>query len=231
MRIAVCDSKESDINATKRLLYEYGNSRRLEFTVFEFLSGKNLLASRENFDIIILDYMLSDINGLETAKRLRQRNPFCTIIFLTSYTGFIFDSFKVNPYRFLLKPLDKTSLFLALDDYFANSKTTLWVKEGTDTFCLKTGDIFYLEANNKKCTINLRSRKINCNKTMAAVYDVLPKNNFCKINRAFIVNLNYISGYNKDSLRLSNGEILHISRSFSSSFKTEYRTFSQPKVI
>lgn len=43
----------------------------------------------------------------------------------------------------------------------------------------------------------------------------MPRNHFYKINRAFIVNFNYISRYNSDEIIFSNGEHVHISRKVS----------------
>jgi len=66
---------------------------------------------------------------------------------------------------------------------------------------------------------------------MARVYGTLPKNQFCKINRAYVVNFNYISAYNSDIIRLANGKDLHVSRNYYKSFKKEYKFFANPQVI
>ena len=58
-----------------------------------------------------------------------------------------------------------------------------------------------------------------------------PKNHFCKINRAFVVNFNYISAYSSDSICLNNGEILPLSRNYCKSFKEEYLSYANPCVL
>ena len=228
MRIALCDADDNAIKATKRILYEYANFRGIELLAEEYSSGTRLILNGVKYPIIILDYNLRGLNGLETARLIRKSNPDCAIIFLSSYTGFIFDSFEVSPYRFLLKPLDKGLLFSALDDFFEaqNNNRPLMIKDGGDIFCLNTNDIFYLEADNKNCFISLRNKKIRCRKTMARVYEELPHQHFGKINRAYVVNFNYISGYNSDAVTLRNGERLHVGRSYFKSFREEYSEFS-----
>ncbi|MGN0493655.1 MAG: LytR/AlgR family response regulator transcription factor, partial [Acutalibacteraceae bacterium] len=209
------------------------NLRGIELLVEEYCSGAGLLLNASEYPLFILDYNLRGINGLETAKILRKKSPSCAIIFLSAYTGFVFDSFEVNPHRFLLKPLNKDILFSALDDYFkaCSENRPLWVKDGYDTFCLNTGEILYLEADNKNCFISLRDKKIRCHKTMAQVYGALPKRSFGKINRAYVVNFNYISSYSSDNVMLRNGERLHVGRSFFKSFKEEYKSFSGAKEL
>lgn len=233
MRIALCDGNAASLKNTKKIIYEYANLRGIELLAEEYCSGSKLLENAEEYTLIILDYKLRDINGLETARRLRKKNPACAIIFLSAYTGFILDSFEVAPYRFLLKPLNRDILFAALDDFFkGNSENRpLWVKDGVDTFCLNTGEIIYLEADNKNCYISLRDKKIRCHKTMARVYGALPKRNFGRINRAYVVNFNYISSYSSENVILRNGERLHVGRSYFKSFREEYKSFSGAKVL
>ncbi len=233
MRIALCDGNMTTIGKTKQMIYEYANFRHIELLVEEYGSGAGLLASGIKYPLIILDYEIRDINGLETARLLRKSGASCTIIFLSAYTGFILESFQVKPYRFLLKPLDRRILFAALDDFFKErtDDRPIWIKDGDNTFCLNTNDIYYLEAANKNCFVILRNKKIRCHKTMARLYGVLPENHFGKINRAYVVNFNYIAGYSSDSVTLHSGERLHISRSYSKSFKEKYRDFSKPREL
>ena len=106
MRIALCDADTSAIKTTKRIIYEYANLHGIELLVEEYASGNELLINKIKYQLIIHDYNTNDLNGLETARILRDNNPSCTKIFLSSYNGFIIESFKVNPYRFFFKPLD-----------------------------------------------------------------------------------------------------------------------------
>lgn len=233
MRIAICDSDTECIKKHKQMIYKYANIHRLEILVEEFYSGIELLASHKSYALVILDYCTNALNGLETAVLLRKSDNSCAIVFLSAYTGFIFDSFKVRPYRFLVKPINESILFELLNDFFEarDGYRPLWVKDGDNTVCLSADDIFYLEADNKHCIIGLKSKKIHCRKTMAHVYEELPKDRFCKINRAYIINFKYVSGYNSDEIRLDNGTGLHVSRNYYKSFKSEFRSFAEPQEL
>lgn len=233
MRIAICDADDSSSDDIKRLIYEYANLRGIEPVVSVYDSGRRLLADAPKYPLVMLGSGSIDLDGLETARLLREKNSLCAIIFLSACTGFILDTFKVRPYRFLLKPVNKKAFFAALDDFFGDCSRIkpLWIKDGAETFCLNAGEIFYLEADNKNCLIALRESKIRCHKTMARVYDALPAGCFCKINRAYIVNLNHISAYNSESVRLLNGERLHVSRGYFKSFKAQYRDFLSPEEL
>ena len=119
MRIAICDDDVQLICLLKQLIYRYANEHRYDFVVEEFYSGESLLNSSLVFDIIFLDYKMNILNGLDTAKQLRKRNTSNVIVFVTSYTHFVLDAFKVNAFRFLVKPITEKKIWETLDDYFS----------------------------------------------------------------------------------------------------------------
>jgi DNA-binding LytR/AlgR family response regulator len=233
MRIAICDDEKVFRDDLKQAIYTYSNVHRLELVVDEYLCGENLLDSKQEYEIIFLDFKMGGINGLETARILRKRNINCTIIFLTSYSYFIYESFEVSTFRFFKKPLDSEKLFKALDKYFESfgNDYPLLIKVGHDTILIKTNSILFLEADNKKCYINLAGEKLHCAKTMGSVANLIPKSIFCKVHKAFIVNFNYISNYDKEYIHIMNGERVPVSRKYISSFKEAYRIYAKGRSL
>ncbi len=234
MRIAICDGSTEDIKKLKIALYSYSNLQRMDFLVDCYDSGEELIQSSERYRLIFLEYHLPGIDGFQTAKELRKKFLDSSIVFLcSSLSDFIWRVFEVNPYRFIQKPWDQTDLFSTLNAFFKRPdiRRPLWIKSGDDTVCTDTGDILYLEADNKHCLIGLKDRKIRCGKTMAAVYELLPKHYFGKINRAYIVNFTCIRSYNKERVQLKNGEDLHITRTYYRSFQGKYRAFADPVIL
>ncbi len=233
MRLAICDG---DLNFTSRIktrVYSYAEDRELDIVVDCFTSGEQLLTAIQYYNIICLGYNLSGINGMETAERLRSRQITSEIIFISEHADFIFEAFKVSAFRFLLKSNWEGEIASVLDDCIlaSSSHRTLLVKCGTDEISVNTEDIYYLEADNKHCLIHLKKEVLSCNQTMARVYSFLPKNYFSKTNRAYVVNLDYISRYNPETIIMKNGKSLHPSRNYYKSFREEYRRFLMPYVV
>jgi len=233
MRIAVCDDERRFLDGLKDAVYTYSNMHRLEVAIDEYMCGEDLLNSSVNYDIVLLDYQMSGIDGLETARVLRRKNINCTIIFVTSFPQFVYESFEVSTFRFFEKPVNPEKLHKALDDYFElfGNNYPLLLKVNRDTVCVQTNDIVYLEADNKKCFIHLVDKQLHCSKTMAAVSKLVPQNIFYKVNKAFIVNFNYISSYDREYIYFKNDERVHVSRKYLSSFKEAYRKFAKGRAV
>lgn len=232
MKIAICEKDKIFLTKFKNELYRYAEARRLDMVVDCYLYGEEMLRTKINYNIVFLGYCLAGENGLEIAKKMRLTNDFTAVIFISEYTEFVFETFKVRPYRFLVPPVNAEELYAVLDEFFEEYARTcpMWVKCGEDTVSLNTGDIVYLEADNKHCRIHLCKEELRCNRTMARVNSVLPQGCFGKINRAYIVNFNHIKKYNSEKVLLTGGYMLHISRNYLKSFKAEYRSFLNPQI-
>lgn len=118
MKIAVCDDEEIFSMKLKKYLEQYYNSIDLIIDVFK--SGEDFIRKikslTDRYDIVFLDIEMSPIDGIETAKKLRENNKDVIIIFLTSHGEFATDGYEVDAFRFLIKPVQEVKLKRALQD-------------------------------------------------------------------------------------------------------------------
>jgi DNA-binding LytR/AlgR family response regulator len=224
---ALCDDDKYITEEIKKLLLEYAKDNRITIDIDEFESGEELLNSEKNYDIIVLDYQLGSTNGLTVAKELRKRNVLSSIIFLTSYPNFMIDAFEVNTFRFLLKPIDKSKFFKAIDDYIkiVDANYPITIIQNKELKKINSNEICYIEADGKYSNIHLSDKIMHCSKTLAGVTKLLPAYCFVKTHRAFVVNLHYIKSYSSDTVYLSNGESAFLSKNYQKSFQTSYMNF------
>lgn len=233
MFAALCDDDKYVTEEVKKLILEHAKENRLTVDIDEFESGEELLNSEKNYDIIVLDYQLGSTDGLTVARELRKRNVLSCIIFLTSYPHFMIDAFEVNTFRFLLKPIDKSRFFKALDDYVrivdANYPITLLQNKKLEK--INSNEICFIEADGKYSNIHLKDTIMHCSKTLSGVAKLLPKYCFVKTHRAFVVNLHYIQSYSSDTVYLSNGESAYLSKNYQKSFQTSYMNFLEKNYV
>ena len=77
-----------------------------------FTKPKEALKWLENnsADIALLDIDMPEMNGLELAAKIKELSPDTSIIFLTGYSHFAADAFKLHASGYLLKPIDRKEL-------------------------------------------------------------------------------------------------------------------------
>lgn len=114
IRIAICDDLKSDRSILKKRLERFEKENDMSFLIDEYSSGKDFLKSFANqYDIVILDVEIEDINGVAVAKQIRERDLNVKIIFSTQYRQYAYDGFSVDPEGYILK-LESYELFAKL---------------------------------------------------------------------------------------------------------------------
>ena len=188
MQIAICDDEKSFRNDLKEVLIEYKTKKRVHIDIYEFEDGNSLLNSNVIFDVVFIDFQMPELNGLETARILRLKNCICSIIFITSYPQFVFDSFEVQPFRFFAKPLDSTKVKLAMDSYLKHQKqlNPIVIIEDGEQKTIKSEHIVYLEGDGKYCLIRTTEDIYKSSKQS-------PRCKNCYQNIVFTVYINHMS--------------------------------------
>ena len=234
VQIAICDDEAPMRKYIRNCLGEYSVRRDVDIECIEYNSGDALFNDKTRHNIILLDYQLDSTgeqNGLTVAKRLRKSGVDTPIIFLTNHPKMVFSSFEVNTFRFLVKPLEISKLFKALDDYLKSIEidTTLTITQNREAFFLSTKQITFVEGDGKYCIIHLNSKpeEMECHETLAQVEERLPRQYFFRCHRSIVVNLRYISSYTNDGVTLRNKKWIPISRSKNDSFKDAYIEYSK----
>jgi len=65
-------------------------------------------------DLVFLDVQMPGLTGFEVARKLADREPPVTVIFVTAYDQHAIQAFEVNAVDYLLKPVDTGRLEQAL---------------------------------------------------------------------------------------------------------------------
>ncbi|SDM93546.1 transcriptional regulator, LytTR family [Fictibacillus solisalsi] len=114
-----------------------------------------------------------------------------------------------------------TAIFPAL----TSGKTVVTVKSEDGWIPIPFSDIFYLEAKDRK-TYVVGEKHTGSHKDTLNEFDfLLPKDNFVRCHRSFIVNVHHILEIYPDShstflLKMKNGEQVPVSQSYASYFRT-----------
>jgi DNA-binding LytR/AlgR family response regulator len=224
IRVAICDDSEFMRKETDKALFDYCMEKDVDYTAKQFESGESLLKEVTDFDLIFLDYQFENKgkDGMSIARDIRKINAEVTIIFLSSYTSIVYDTFEVAAFRFLVKPIDKEKLYSAMDDYYnsLNSENTLAIKAEGINHYLKESQISYVEGNGKKSIIHCINKDdaIECNETLSAIEERVSPKLFFRCHKSFLVNMKYIDSFSHTDVILQDGESVMISRQ-------KYKTF------
>ena len=229
MRIAVFDENPYNSAYLKQLIYIYSNYKKIELVVDVFSDIERFLSTKREYILYFISFETK--NGTFAAQHLCKQNKEASVIITAKDSRLAVEAFKINAYNFIQLPFKKTLVYEILNDFFkAYQCEALLINDGFENIYINIKDIIYLEADNKHCILHLKNQTVYCNKTMARVFDVLPKEYFLKTSRAFVVNTMHVSRFNSEHILLANGETLYPSRHFYQTFKCDFLRTTNPKI-
>lgn len=170
------------------------------FKAFEVLEENKV-------DLMFVDINMPDLNGLEFVKSLKEKP---LLIFTTAYSEYAIEGFKVDALDYLLKPFSfeefSKAANKARDQFQLMSKANvvgeklesnddyLFIKSEYKTVRINLKDIVYVEGMKEYVRIHLSAQKpVMTLLSMKAVEERLPTNQFMRVHRSFIVNLEKIT--------------------------------------
>lgn len=180
-------------------------------------------------DIAILDIQLPGDSGIQFAAMLNQNAPFCQILYLSSFIDYAVDVYTTTHTWFITKNRIDQMLPHALQQALTNLKNT---QSASLCVVLKNGErmipqasILYLERDKRLTHIVLPEEKIDCSASLTDLWKQLDQTIFVRCHNSYLVNLHYISYFQRTELELSNGEILPVSRRYHADLQNQFGDF------
>ena len=225
MKIAICENEKIFSEDNRKKCNEYIEDRKIQGEIFEFSSGEEFLACKDEFDILLLDIEMSEITGIEVKKTLEERKSKTGIIFLTSHSEYMSDAFGKYVYKFLSKPVSKDELFKTLDRITKEILCDFYIAlENEKRPFLSGKSIIYIEAEDKYSIVKTMDEHFLIRKTLKEWEEELKGFDFFRANKSFIVNMAYIKKIGLE-LILEDGKNIILGRKNEKIFRDNYNIY------
>ncbi|MDV6169736.1 response regulator transcription factor [Flavobacterium sp. DG1-102-2] len=172
-------------------------------------SPEKLLAEWEgmDFDLLITDIEMPGINGLQVADAIKGK----AIIFTTAYKNFAVDAFDKDAIDYVVKPIKPERLKHAIEKVSAHmAKAEAPVKQiqlNTDKgkALISAAKIFAavtsnIDSRDKILFLNDGVKITVKNSSFEKLLELLPENEFSRINKKAIIALKHVQFYSHDEI-------------------------------
>ena len=130
----------------------------------QFSSGEEVLQYDGQIDILFLDIQMKGIDGMETESNLRERRFRGFLIFITILGEMVFQSFEVQAYDYLVKPIDEKQLEKTMDRVIVSmqnaKEANLLVQKGYESRIISLEEIVFCEIIHRKIYLHLDSSEV-----------------------------------------------------------------------
>lgn len=195
-----------------------------------FSSGETFLDQFQpgEFSLIFLDIYLGSVSGMDIARTIRQHDPHCLLVFVTTSSAHAAESYQVRAFHYLLKPYTKEQFLevMALFDHHLHQARYIQVKEGRHSFRILLCDIIYADVDRHYIQIHTVNGMSRCRMTFQEFHHLLSgDSHFLTACRNVLVNMDYIAVMEKHDFLLKNGTLIPIQRALLSQARETFSNY------
>jgi len=249
----IVDDEEFARSSLYFLLQENCENIHISGIAKSVAEARQLLSSNK-IDLIFLDIAMPGENGFDLIPQAQLGKSH--VIFTTAYDQYALRAIKANALDYLLKPIDidelklaveKAGKYIALDKKEHNRNESLQnlaihlserneirkisLPNGQGYSLINIDDIIHIEADSNYSIFHLANKEtITVSKVLKEYEEILPEQQFVRIHKSSIVNLNYLKEYNSKNgmeVILKNGEKIAVSRRRASDFAEKVKSYTR----
>lgn len=213
LSIAVCDDAQEDLAAVEGMLGKV-NWIKLDLDVFTNAADLlNTIRLEGGYDLYILDVVMPKMDGIELAAAIREQDSHALIIFLSAHKEYVLSALDCIIFQYLIKPVSKkriTEVLLKAEKHLQRNRQLFQFRFNKVQYSIPYCKIYYFYKVSRKVYIYAEDGIAECNMRMQDILNTVKNSVFVRINRSYIINLQYVEEMRKGKVRVA-GTLLTIS--------------------
>lgn len=218
LRIAICDDEDLQIELLTKYVRNWEKLNHQKVVIESYHNGSEFhftWSGDDSFDILLLDIEMPNLNGIELARKIREKDENLQIIFITGVADFIGEGYDLQAVNYLLKPIKEEKLYDCLDTAvrkLPNEEQWLVIEQEDEIIRLNQSEILYIEAFSHTIDIHTKNGKYTIRKSISAIEKELVASLFVRCHRSYLISLLHIDKILKDEILLDGGDSVPLSR-------------------
>ena len=215
-KVAICDDSDVDRQYIMNLVERWAVGTGHVVHIDTFISAENFLfhyTEESDYDILLLDVEMGEMDGVTMAKHLRKNNDTVQIVFITGYSDYIAEGYEVAALHYLIKPIKEEKLYSVLEratEKISKNERVMYLEIGGEVVRVPIYQIRYADVFRNYVTIHALS-DVTVKMTLGDLEKQLDER-FYRVGRSAIINLTQISRVTKTEIRLIDGTVIPLPR-------------------
>ena len=228
-KIAICDDSSDDIEKLTQALYKYDPM----FELFSYTSGINLMQDlmdkQLDADILFLDIYMPELDGIQTAQKIRSVKKDLKIVFLTNSKDHYPQAYELFAFNYLIKPVKQEQLFKVLQRAIEELSRVhiykLSIQYKGTSHNVDYREIQYIESQNRLLLFYLSDHTVlRCYGKLDEIEYELPNQYFLRCHQSLMVNLYHVTEMGEKYFRIGKS-IISISKKYWKDVKDRYYVY------
>ena len=217
MVIGICDDENVIRDKIEKICINETKKYCEDVVIQKYSDGREVL--EKDFDILILDIEMEDVDGIVVKNYFQKRKKDTIIIFVTSHNEMMSQAFGVNVMGFVAKSYLDNQLQVMLDGAMKRVMNTVSI-EGVDS-----RKVCYIQAEHIYNILHLENEtEVSVRCSSADLEKMLEGVGFIRVHRTYIINMAYVD-HIKDKTVLVNKREIPASARLKSRLRKEYSRY------
>lgn len=217
MVIGICDDENVIRDKIEKICINETKKYCEDVVIQKYSDGREVL--EKDFDILILDIEMEDVDGIVVKNYFQKRKKNTIIIFVTSHNELMSQAFGVNVMGFVTKSYLDNQLQVMLDNAMKRVMNTVSI-EGVDS-----RKVCYIQAEHVYNILHLENEtEVSVRCSSADLEKMLEVVGFIRVHRTYIINMAYVD-HIKDKTVLVNKKEIPVSARLKSRLRKEYSRY------
>lgn len=213
VNIAIVDDSKKDSELLQSFLETFKKETNTNLYYDSYDDGLKFLENYHlNYDVILLDIEMPLVNGVEVARKIRNKDPFVSIIFITSLRQYVLKGYEVNALDYIIKPIEynifKVKFQKAIDISNKYVERKIKFKIGQEHRYVDIMDILYIEVTGSYLTVYTTNTSFKIKGPLYVIADQLGDTHFAMCNSCYLVNMNYVEKFDRETVTVAGHELL-----------------------
>lgn len=221
-QVVICDDDSQFREDFCYLFMEVAMKLSIEYNMIQCQEAEQvqeMFMKKERIDLLFLDIELENSLGIDLGRHIRE-NLFdfeTQIVYVSHEQGYAMQLFETMPLDFLVKPVKSEPLKNVLRHFLKKQEGTSilfsYKTTGQGMIAIPYTEILYFQSSGHKLLVHTIKKMHDLYGKLEEIENQVPSI-FIRIHKSYLVNIHFISSYRHDSVCLSNGHQLAISRSY-----------------
>ena len=209
---AIVEDEKEAAEQLRLFIERYGKKCGETFNITYFADAIELLENyRPVYDILFMDIMMPDLDGMAAAEKIRQTDSAVTIVFVTNMAQYAVKGYDVGASAFIVKPLSYFDFEMKMKRVvFAvrnKDDRVLVVPKGSGSMRLPIRDLAYVEVSGHRCRYHLTGGVEEGYNSIKALAEKLRQYDFMFCNNCYLVNPCHIRNVGGYTLKVGEDEL------------------------
>ena len=212
MNIAIVEDEPAIVEQLTGLIRRFGAEHDMAFEIFSFGDGIDFLDRYKSiYDIVCMDIEMPLMDGMTTAKKLREAGDRSPVIFITNMARYAVRGYEVDAVGFIVKPVgyysfsERLKRAVSLVNATRNNYVVFTLKDGVVKIYLD--EVKYVEVFRHKILYHTFGGITEVRGTMHETEDLLAGKNFARCNSCWLVNLRHVRSVVGSTVKVADEEL------------------------